>query len=474
MSDLVQILEGNTFVVSDNRGDIEASRTDPTGLFSFDTRFLSRWVLTVDGQRLSALSTDDLQYFQTRFFLVPGGGTVYVDAKLSVIRQREVADGFHEELRVLEPREQAGRAHHQDRRGQRLRRPVRGQGRAEEEGQLPRRDHRREPRARLPPRDVCAGDLDLVDRAGGDGREGPDLHGHGAAARRVETELDVGRRRERSTARRERSASASRGQRRVRRAEHGPRPAEMARRRRHRLKCDWEPLHEHIYRRSMTDLAALRFSTADDARPVAAGCRPALVHDHVRARQHLHQPAGAAVQRRARRDHAAGAGQWQGTRIDDFRDEDPGRILHELRFGEMTAFEERPHSPYYGAADATALYVVLLDEYERWTGDTRLVRELEPAARAALVLDRRLRRPAGQRLCRPTSGATRRPASRTSAGRTPGTRSPIATATCPASRARPASCRATPTTPRCAAPAWRARSGGTRPSPTGWKRRPPT
>ena len=54
----------------------------------------------------------------------------------------------------------------------------------------------------------------------------------------------------------------------------------------------------------------------------------------------------------------------QGTRVDDFRDEDPGRILHEMRYGEMTAFEERPHSPYYGCADATALYVVLLDEYD--------------------------------------------------------------------------------------------------------------
>ena len=40
-TDLVQILDGNTFVVSDSRGDIEASLTDPTGLFSFDTRFLS-------------------------------------------------------------------------------------------------------------------------------------------------------------------------------------------------------------------------------------------------------------------------------------------------------------------------------------------------------------------------------------------------------------------------------------------------
>ena len=51
----------------------------------------------------------------------------------------------------------------------------------------------------------------------------------------------------------------------------------------------------------------------------------------------------------------------------------------------MTAFEERPHSPYYGSADATPLYVVLLDEYERWTGDTELVRRSNTQARAALA-----------------------------------------------------------------------------------------
>ena len=55
-------------------------------------------MLTVNGERLNALSTDDLQYFETRFFLVPGTGTVYVDADLSVIRRRVVANGFREEL----------------------------------------------------------------------------------------------------------------------------------------------------------------------------------------------------------------------------------------------------------------------------------------------------------------------------------------------------------------------------------------
>ncbi len=97
----IRILDGNTFVVSDERGDIGESPSAPTGLFSFDTRFLSHWVLTVNGERLNSLSTDDLHYFEARFFLVPGTGTVYIDAKLSVIRQRAVGDGFHEELTIL-------------------------------------------------------------------------------------------------------------------------------------------------------------------------------------------------------------------------------------------------------------------------------------------------------------------------------------------------------------------------------------
>ena len=97
----ISILEGNTFVVSDERGDIDASSTDPTGLFSFDTRFLSKWLLTVNGGRLNALSVDDIQYFEARFFLVPATGTVYVDSKLSVIRERAVGDGFFEAISIL-------------------------------------------------------------------------------------------------------------------------------------------------------------------------------------------------------------------------------------------------------------------------------------------------------------------------------------------------------------------------------------
>ena len=139
-----------------------------------------------------------------------------------------------------------------------------------------------------------------------------------------------------------------------------------------RLECDWEALRA-TYRRSLVDLAALRFS------PLTAGGRslPAAglpwfmtmfgrdsIFTSLQALPFTPELAATTLRELAAR---------QGTRVDDFRDEDPGRILHEMRFGEMTAFEERPHSPYYGCADATPLFVVLLDEVERWTGDVALV-----------------------------------------------------------------------------------------------------
>jgi glycogen debranching enzyme len=74
----------------------------------------------------------------------------------------------------------------------------------------------------------------------------------------------------------------------------------------------------------------------------------------------------------------------QGTRDDPSRDEEPGKIPHEIRFGEMAAAGEVPHSPYFGSADATPLFLVLLSEYELWTDDRETVDSLLPAAEAAL------------------------------------------------------------------------------------------
>ena len=93
-------------------------------------------MLTVNGERLNPLSTDDLQYFEARFFLVPGTGTIYIDAKLSVIRQRAVGHGFHEELTILNHLDEPVELDVRIEAGERLRRPVRGQGRAQEGGHV--------------------------------------------------------------------------------------------------------------------------------------------------------------------------------------------------------------------------------------------------------------------------------------------------------------------------------------------------
>ena len=94
----VSILDGSEFVVSDRRGDLEATPTDNHGLFLDDTRFLSRWVLTINGQRPTLLSVDDTSYYRVQYFLALATGAVYIDSQLAVVRQRSVHGGFHEVL----------------------------------------------------------------------------------------------------------------------------------------------------------------------------------------------------------------------------------------------------------------------------------------------------------------------------------------------------------------------------------------
>jgi glycogen debranching enzyme len=74
----------------------------------------------------------------------------------------------------------------------------------------------------------------------------------------------------------------------------------------------------------------------------------------------------------------------QGTEVDDWRDEEPGKILHEVRQGELARAGIVPHTPYFGSVDSTPWFLILLAQYFRWTGDVELARSLLPNVDAAL------------------------------------------------------------------------------------------
>lgn len=75
---------------------------------------------------------------------------------------------------------------------------------------------------------------------------------------------------------------------------------------------------------------------------------------------------------------------YQGQDFDPHRDEEPGKILHEMRVGELARLGEIPHTPYYGSVDSTPLWIITLCEYLLWTNDTQTLHELWPNALRAM------------------------------------------------------------------------------------------
>ncbi|MGK5741092.1 amylo-alpha-1,6-glucosidase [Micromonospora sp. URMC 103] len=140
-----------------------------------------------------------------------------------------------------------------------------------------------------------------------------------------------------------------------------------------------------VYRKSAADLVSMRIEKRIRGKPVAllaAGLpwfmtifgRDTLVTAYQTIALGADMARGAllVLAKHQARDH------------DDFTDREPGKIFHEFRSGELTQLGMKPYQPYYGGADTTPLWLVLLSEYWRWTGDDDLVGELRPNAEAAL------------------------------------------------------------------------------------------
>ncbi len=141
-------------------------------------------------------------------------------------------------------------------------------------------------------------------------------------------------------------------------------------------------LFNQLLDRSLRDLRAL-FTQTEEGGILAAGIpwyvtifgRDAMIASH----QLLSVNPGPA------RDALELLAARQGTTVDDWRDEQPGKILHEVRQGELARAGIVPHTPYFGSVDATPLFVILYAQHFRWTGDRDFAHKLLPAAEAALT-----------------------------------------------------------------------------------------
>ena len=142
----------------------------------------------------------------------------------------------------------------------------------------------------------------------------------------------------------------------------------------------------HIYEQAIDDMAALRLPVdgSDDMIFLPAAGLPWFMAPFGRDSL-IVSIQNILIYPEFARGSLATLGRWQAQARDDFRDAEPGKIMHELRYGELAHFGLIPHTPYYGTADATPLYLITLHAAWRASGDPELLEQYLPNAEAALA-----------------------------------------------------------------------------------------
>ncbi|CAN5569936.1 glycogen debranching N-terminal domain-containing protein [soil metagenome] len=371
------VMQGSAFFFSDERGDVRPRGAE--GLFVADVRHLSLWQLLVEGAPTLLLSSHEVAPGEARVYGTLDAADLRHDPPLSVARVRRIRDGVHERVII-----ESHSSHDQhlrvelrfasdfkdifEARAGRLASAAAGEGTTwtERDGLEVRLCHEHEGFKRVTQVAFDA-PFELVhDRARFDVRLAP----------RTRWELCI--RVSCSGDGIERPATETRS-----RAGGSEEATEDLIARAPALQSGSELLGR-AYAQSLADLGALGLAPTDTvAAGVPAGGLPWFMA--LFGRDSLIAAYGALpfVPELARATLQSLAA-LQAERDDAWRDAEPGKILHELRRGKLAALGRAPHTPYYGSHDSTPLWLILLDEYERWTGDAKLVRELEEPARKAL------------------------------------------------------------------------------------------
>lgn len=375
-SGLVTLVEGSSFCISTSTGDIPAGTS--RGLFVRDTRFLSRWEVRIDGQAPQVLNVERVDPFRAAFLCrtVPRPGLA--DSTIFVVRRRFLGSGMREDLELhnlgsetagcsvtlLVDADFADIFEVKENRVTRRREPV---ATADADGlQLDYRwmgQHRGvritsdipptpgpgllQWLAVVPPRAVWRAGLQVIPAAG---------------ERELHPDADLG------TA-----------------IEQLPSIMRMTewRRRGTTVRTPHQTLRSTI-RRCEEDLGSLRIAVPEAPQRVvvAAGApwfmalfgRDSLITSWMTLTL---DPAVALGTVETLAD-------YQGAKVDPLTEEQPGRILHEIRFGIGSQLALGGGNTYYGTVDATALFVMLLGELRRWGMDADRIKALLPNADRAL------------------------------------------------------------------------------------------
>ena len=372
-SGTVTLVEGRTFCLSNGIGDIQPGT--PHGLFFRDARLISRWELRLDGQAPHPLSVITHEAFAAMFVLRRPPMAGRADSTLLVVRERLVGDGLRETITLDNLGREASAITlvlHVDADFMDLF-AVKG-GRASNGGA---------------DATVVGAELFLRARCNASGglsvsASADPLVLPGALSWRIVvppgerwiTEIVV----QPTLASRPVQPKFHRGERLER---SGPARKIQAWRSASTVIAADDPVLTQVLRRTESDLGALQIHDPDqDGRPFVAAGAPWFMtlfgrDSLLTAWMALPLDVGLAL------GTLQTLAESQGKRIDPITEEEPGRILHELRLGPDSA-RVLGGNHYYGTVDATPLFVMLLAECWRWGADEVTVRALLPAADAAL------------------------------------------------------------------------------------------
>jgi glycogen debranching enzyme len=371
----VTLIEGSTFCISEPGGDILPDR--PHGLFVRDTRMLSRWELKVDGLEPQPLTMNMAEPFAGTFLgrMPPRAGRA--DSTLLVVRSRYVGDGMREDITLRNTSAKPKRCTIA------LTAEADFADLFEVKGQT-------KPRTAA---SVAAADDMLVITSGrGERRqelriiadENPSVT-DGVLTWRVQVPAQGER-----TVTVEAVAVNDGVALKLRHPRGRPvgltRPAKRLRKWRQRgpqVRTEDRNLAA-VLSRSVEDLGALRiFDPEHPGWPVVAAGAPwfmALFGRDSLLTAWMLLPWDPGLALGTLRTLAA----RQGSDVDPGSEEEPGKILHEVRFGPAASFALNGRSAYFGSADATALFVMLLGELQHWGGKETAVAALLPHADRAL------------------------------------------------------------------------------------------